>query len=352
MDRPLFFWIVCSEHIPTPAGGFFRIPAMLWSEVVMRGVTKRAPAVATDRVYVGGDFNWSAEQSPVLCNAERHIDDDQFWINPTMCTWLRLFFTMTVKLYTDGGRCDFIVRSFPDSTLKVVENTSLVWVVCGSSCTPVSMAEFQPGSFVDSWCVIHEVCVLTKQARSWFGVGCPEGNLVLPASVTGRLYVVSRLMVCDYPIFEVFEWFKVRLPSTHKAQTLWQNRNRQRCHGNLLKTVDERSISCRDVSSKQKRVYKVNKGVEIQSGLNKSNSIDRFIFCRLLGQEFRSLHDQYPNWIICIVPHKSPQSGFESWRKARLVPYSRRALKVKTTLACGLNFYMLPGQDSNLRPID
>src|SRR3990167_1344169 len=34
--------------------------------------------------------------------------------------------------------------------------------------------------------------------------------------------------------------------------------------------------------------------------------------CVSLGQEFRSLHDQYPNWIICFVPHKLPQSGFES----------------------------------------
>src|SRR5487761_2798908 len=25
-----------------------------------------------------------------------------------------------------------------------------------------------------------------------------------------------------------------------------------------------------------------------------------------------SLHEQYPNWIICFVPHKLPQSGFDS----------------------------------------
>ena len=38
--------------------------------------------------------------------------------------------------------------------------------------------------------------------------------------------------------------------------------------------------------------------------------------CVSLGQEFRSLHDQYPNWIICFVPHKLPQSGFESWHNS------------------------------------
>ncbi len=47
------------------------------------------------------------------------------------------------------------------------------------------------------------------------------------------------------------------------------------------------------------------------------------VYCQCLcaGREFRSLHDQYPNWIIYFVPHKLSQSGFDS-RYGFSTPYS------------------------------
>ena len=64
-----------------------------------------------------------------------------------------------------------------------------------------------------------------------------------------------------------------------------------------------------------------------------------FYFCA--QERTWTLRVQYPNWLFCFVPHKLPQSGFKSSRKAHLVLYFLGAIKTKARFR-GLLFYIVP----------
>ncbi len=64
------------------------------------------------------------------------------------------------------------------------------------------------------------------------------------------------------------------------------------------------------------------------------------------GQEFLSYRAVHLLDILFGFASKLSQKVFESWRDSLPDCLSRGALKVKTTLTCGLNFYMLEWRDA------